>query len=131
MRAGEPCGASALMWWWRRWRLDLHHADTPVFFGLVQGRWRKMLKSLAARVGLDPRTISGHSLRIGAATDCFMQGVPYPIIKKHFRWVSDVALRYFQDVEGVDRESAVAASKIFAAYVGSGGGPLGFSAAWG
>ena len=120
-RPGEPCGAQALTWWWARWHLDLRPPQTPVFFGLLSDRWRRILKGLVGRAGLDPARVSGHSLRRGAATDLFANKVPYPHIKQRGRWKSDTALRYFDEADEVDRSTAKAASRIFKAFLESGG----------
>ena len=52
-------------------------------------------------IGLDPSKYSGHSMRAGGATDLFIMRVPYYIIKKMGRWVSDAALVYYRDDDDV------------------------------
>ena len=121
-REGQPCGAEAARMWHDRWGMRAHNPNTPFFFGLLANRARKIIKWAVARIGLDPRHFSGHSLRIGAATDAFMWGVPYPIIKKRFRWLSDAALKYFQDQEGVDATAAAASAKFFVSWANANGG---------
>jgi hypothetical protein len=63
--------------------------------------FRKHLKKLCKDAGLDASQYSLHSLRAGGATDLFVARVPYPIIKKWGRWVSDAAMIYYRDDEDV------------------------------
>jgi len=56
---------------------------------------------VVAANGLDSRFYSGHSPRAGGATDVFVGRVPYYIIKKAGRWVSDAAMIYYRDDEDV------------------------------
>ena len=51
----------------------------------------------------------------------FANKVPYPHIKQRGRWKSDTALRYFDEADEVDRSTAKAASRIFKAFLESGG----------
>jgi hypothetical protein len=69
-------------------------------FGKVEW-FRKFIKKMVSKIGLDPKLYSGHSLRAGGATDLFVAKVPYPIIKKAGRWKSDAALLYYRDEEDV------------------------------
>jgi integrase len=64
-------------------------------------RLRRLIKRVAASIGLDPSLFSGHSLRAGGATDLFAAQVPYPTIKKMGRWVSDAAMLYYRSDEDV------------------------------
>jgi hypothetical protein len=57
---------------------------------------RTIIKRVTAAIGLDPTQYSAHSLRAGGATDLFVAQVPYPVIKKMGRWVSDAAMLYYR-----------------------------------
>ena len=81
----------------------------PLFPGLLQGAWRSQVKALAASIGLDPLYYSGHSFRVGAATDLFELKLPYYVIKKLGRWKSDAALFYY-------RSDTEAHAMVFEAY---------------
>jgi hypothetical protein len=69
---------------------------------LSTSSFRRMLKREVRSIGLNDAHYSGHSLRAGGATDLFMMRVPYYIIKKMGRWVSDAALIYYRDDEDVE-----------------------------
>lgn len=69
---------------------------------------RKFVKEAASSIGLDPINFSAHSLRAGGATDLFAANVPYHIIKKMGRWVSDAAMLYYRSEE--DAWAAVGAA---------------------
>jgi hypothetical protein len=73
---------------------------------------RRRIKIAVASIGLDPKKYSGHSLRAGGATDLFVARVPYYIIKKKGRWVSDSAMQYYRDEEDIQEE----VSKAFALW---------------
>ena len=62
---------------------------------------RKLIKSGVSDLGLDPKRYSGHSLRAGGATDLFAARIPYWVIKKMGRWISDAALKYYRSEEDV------------------------------
>jgi hypothetical protein len=47
-------------------------------------------------IAVDATLYSGHSCRAGGATDLFVAGLPYYIVKKYGRWRSDAALLYFR-----------------------------------
>ena len=67
------------------------------------GSWfRGRVKKACLSIGLDPVYYSGHSFRAGGATDLFVAIVPYYIIKKKGRWVSDAAMIYYRDDDDVD-----------------------------
>jgi hypothetical protein len=53
--------------------------------------WRRTIKKLCKRIGLEEKNYSGHSLRAGGATDLFVCRVPYYIIKRMGRWKSEAA----------------------------------------
>lgn len=44
-----------------------------------------IIKGLAPKLGLDPATVSGHSLRAGFITDQVQQGTPQPVVMKRSR----------------------------------------------
>jgi len=78
--------------------------------GCVSGAWlRKHIKLCCKAIGLDDSRYSGHSLRAGGATDLFVARVPYAVIKKAGRWLSDACLLYYRDSAHVQR-------KVFAAF---------------
>jgi integrase len=68
---------------------------------MSQDHFRKVIAAWTHSIGLDSTKYSGHSLRAGGATDLFTMRVPYYIIKKMGRWVSDAALCYYRDDEDV------------------------------
>lgn len=118
-RSTHPhCGVALLERLWRRRRLSDHpeqyifcstaygtlHPHQPISGELMRAR----IKRAAFSVGLDPALYSGHSLRAGAATDLFSHRIPYYVIKKMGRWVSDAALLYFRSEAAVARISATA-----------------------
>ena len=77
--------------------------ETPSYYW-----WRKTIKWCCAKIGLDGKYYSGHSLRAGGATDLFVARVPYYVIKKMGRWKSDAAMLYYrcdEDVEGAVTEA--------------------------
>ena len=59
---------------------------------------RKLLKEEATRQGLDPRRVTLHSIRIGAATTLAAKGAPDVFIKNAGRWLSDCYQRYIHDI---------------------------------
>jgi hypothetical protein len=63
-----------------------------------------------------PTQFSGHSLRAGGATGLLVPRVPYHIIKKRGRWMSDAAMVYYRSEEDVIRE----VSRGFTRVVGAG-----------
>lgn len=66
--------------------------------------FRRKLKELVHKVGLDKACYSTHSLRAGGATDLFVARVPYYVIKKMGRWKSDAAIEYFRNEDDVEAE---------------------------
>ena len=79
----------------RRGVFDFSRTMSPDYLRKIIGRW-------VSAIGLvDPSKYSGHSMRAGGATDLFTMRVPYYIIKKMGRWLSDAALVYFRDDEDV------------------------------
>jgi len=55
----------------------------------------KWLKHQAVRIGLEPKHISGHSLRRGGTTALFIAGCSEAVIARHGRWKSDCYKIYF------------------------------------
>lgn len=53
---------------------------------LAPGEVGRILKKLAARAGLDPSTISGHSCRVGMAQDLVAFGLDLPAVMQAGRW---------------------------------------------
>jgi hypothetical protein len=87
----------------------------------ASGTWfRGRIKREVEKVGLDPHYYSGHSFRAGGATDLFVARVPYPMIKKKGRWVSDVAMVYFRDDDDIEEAVSAAFAQI-STGVGVGG----------
>jgi hypothetical protein len=110
--------------WWERWRLGEKPERTIVFpdvvghgrrlgEGTVSLSWlRQRIKREVARLGLDPKRYSGHSMRAGGATDLFLARVPYFIIKRMGRWKSDAAMVYYRADEDVRRSVSRGFSKM-------------------
>jgi hypothetical protein len=93
----------------RRGRIVASHAASTA-------QLRRLIKRAAASIGLDPSRFSGHSLRAGGATDLFKSNVPYPIIKKMGRWVSDAAMLYYRSDEDVWQTVGAAFSALAAQH---------------
>ena len=64
----------------------------PISYGLMQA----MMKRGVARLGLDPKMFSSHSLRRAGATWAFQSGVPGELIQMHGDWTSQAYLRYLE-----------------------------------
>lgn len=85
----------------------------PIFYGLCKGnrggltsgQVNRILKRLAVKAELPPesiQTISGHSIRIGAARDLMKQGASMPLIMKSGRWSkTDTVMRYLDHWSGL------------------------------
>lgn len=84
--------------------------------------WRRTIKKLCKKIGLEERNYSGHSLRAGGATDLFVCRVPYYIIKKMGRWKSEAAMLYYRCDEDVRKEVAEAFTRLFLTEIGWLGG---------
>ena len=110
--------------WWERRRLG-EMPDRTIVFPDVVGRsqtfgegtisldWvRNRIKAAVAKLGLDPKRYSGHSMRAGGATDLFVARVPYHIIKKMGRWSTDAAMIYYRADEDVRRSVRRAFSRV-------------------
>ena len=78
-------------------------ASAPAFSYLSTGHrldcitasiFRSSIQLLASRIGLEPRSCSGHSLRRGGATFAFQCGIPAELIKIQGDWRSDACLLY-------------------------------------
>jgi integrase len=83
----------------RRWLKAAEIHDGPVFrpvnkagivgvTALTGGDVPRILKRLAARAGLDPAAISGHSARVGMAQDLVAGGADLPAVMQAGRWKS-------------------------------------------
>ncbi|TDH58005.1 site-specific integrase [Dankookia rubra] len=83
----------------RRWIKAAGIEDGPVFrpvnkagmvgtAALQGGEVSRILKRLAARAGLDPATISGHSARVGMAQDLVAGGADLAAVMQAGRWKS-------------------------------------------
>ena len=57
---------------------------------------RRVVKSLMASIGADPRMFGAHSLRIGGATAALAGGVEPSVIRVCGRWSSDIAEMYMR-----------------------------------
>lgn len=84
-----------------------HFADDEPFLRHVDGRnvTRRhvvtLLKTVASEMGLDPATLSGHSLRIGSATAQTEAGVPVDLILAWGNWTTfEGAMRYMRMTSG-------------------------------
>jgi Phage integrase family len=116
--ANPMSGVKLLKRWWQFSRLQ-SHPDAYVFPAVRYGQidasrpastahLRKLVKAAVTSIGLNPADFSAHSLRAGGATDLFAAHVPYHIIKKMGRWVSDAAMLYYRSEE--DAWAAVGAA---------------------
>ena len=88
-----PVGIRAV----RRWLKEGHVKDGPLFRRIMpDGRVvdepmraqevARIMKRLAARVGMDPTDIAGHSMRIGAAHDLVAAGFGLPAVMQAGGW---------------------------------------------
>jgi len=68
--------------------------SSPFPWCLTRSDFNKRLKLVASRFGLDPRRVSSHSLRAGAATALGAANVPDYVIKNFGGWSSDAFLGY-------------------------------------
>jgi len=84
--------------------------------------WRRTIKKLCKRIGLEEKNYSGHSPSAGGATDSYVCRVPYHIIKKMGRWKSEAAMLYYRCDEDVKKEVADAFTKLFIIETGWLGG---------
>jgi len=68
----------------------------------VTVRWlSERIKTAVNSIGLDASRFANHSLRAGGATDLFVAGVPYYVVKRMGRWKSDAAMIYYRDEDDV------------------------------
>ena len=70
--------------------LNIGKLSQPVTYELLQG----FIKKGVAKLGLEPKFFSSHSLRRAGATWAFKSEVPGELIKSHGDWASDCYLRY-------------------------------------
>lgn len=64
---------------------------------LSAGQINRILKRLARTANLDPASVSGHSMRIGAAQDLLQKGASLPNIMHRGRWSkTDTVMRYLE-----------------------------------
>jgi hypothetical protein len=124
---GITCGVTLM----KRW-FDVHDLwgkmESPIFPAMTSQRkfdfsktaslnwFRKRIKQAVLMIGLDPTQYSGHSLRAGGATDLFVARVPYYVIKKKGRWLSDAAMIYYRDEEDVEEAVFGAFSEMLLDY---------------
>ena len=69
--------------------------DAPLFVdsagaALTKGAMVTFFRDAAAFIGLEGLPVSGHSGRIGGATDHFAQGTPPSVLQICGRWASDL-----------------------------------------
>jgi hypothetical protein len=90
-------------WWQRLCAAVPAPASAPAFCYLDAGGKRQVLthaqlvqhtKTLVAKMGLDPASVSGHSFRRGGASYAAMAGVPAELIKLQGDWRSDAYKLY-------------------------------------
>lgn len=55
---------------------------------LAGGQVSRILKRLAQQAGLEPSTISGHSVRVGMAQDLVANGADLPAVMQAGRWAT-------------------------------------------
>lgn len=67
------------------------------------------LKAECARIGLDPKVIGGHSLRIGGATACALANLSTTQIRMIGRWTSTAYQLYLRE-KARDRINAIRAT---------------------
>ena len=76
----------------------LRHADGAM---VVRRHVVELLKRVALEQGIDPATIKGHSIRIGAATQLAEAGLPFSDIMMFGGWLSESScmkyLRWTED----------------------------------
>ena len=74
--------------------------DTSPQIGV--GQINRIYKKIARKAGLDEsgiKSISGHSLRVGAAQDLLNSGASMPIIMQRGRWSkTDTVMRYVEHI---------------------------------
>lgn len=70
------------------------HCTVPDSWSLTRGEFNKRLKLTARLYKLDPKHVSSHSLRAGAATALGAANVPDYVIKNFGGWSSEAFLRY-------------------------------------
>jgi hypothetical protein len=63
---------------------------------IILALWAACAAIGGARLGFEPSKISTHSLRLGAAMEMYLAGVPVNTIMLISRWLSDAFLRYIQ-----------------------------------
>ena len=75
-----------------------------------RGQLTKFIRVLMSKIGEDPTSYSGHSCRIGGATDLAAKGVPDHEIQSAGRWASDAFKRYvrFRDAQSAARAAIMA-----------------------
>ena len=79
-------------------------ASSPAFFIMVGGEacsvtyylLQSFIKKGVAKLGLEPKMFSSHSLRRAGATWAFKSDVPGELIKSHGDWASECYLRYLE-----------------------------------
>lgn len=106
-----------------------HFAEDEPFLRHADGRnvTRRhvvdLLKKVAKEMGLDPATLSGHSLRIGSATAQTEAGVPVDLILAWGNWTTfEGAMRYMRMTSG--RATIASEALRLDIALGDGGAPL-------
>jgi integrase len=92
------------------WLIKLPEKQKMIFCGLNRaldtspqigaGQINRIYKKIARKAGLNEleiKSISGHSMRVGAAQDLLNSGASMPIIMQRGRWSkSDTVMRYVE-----------------------------------
>jgi site-specific recombinase XerD len=106
-KRSATCPVAALEAWLDVVKSPVHLSDGPLFRAIDSGRLTKrrlqgeaiaeIVKRAAARIGIDPKTVAGHSLRSGFCTSAARGGADLSFIMQQTGHKSaDVARRYVQ-----------------------------------
>lgn len=73
------------------------HSKSDRIDGLAPDQVNRILKRLAQKAGMDPGSISGHSMRVGAAQTLLQKGKSLADIMQRGRWSkTDTVMRYLE-----------------------------------